>query len=201
MIRFAKWDLLLVGLLVSPLTVGVVFIQSMYGLLTVEIVPADQGKIPTPSPGDLVEVYGTWVRDAGHPKGDLGWNEIHPAVYLTNLTTGVEGGSQQCKLLADIHDPERLVILDASEPCKWARGRVQFLFTFDDGDLHIDLRLDSEYQHLAKSGAPLVPVSYPLAFFLVAASTTGFGAAYAGVSLFRPNSTILGRFLFRYRKP
>ena len=49
----------------------------MSGLLTVEIVPADQANMPIPSEGDVVEVYGTWVRDGGHFPADPGWNEIH----------------------------------------------------------------------------------------------------------------------------
>ena len=105
--KLSLWDLLLIGLLVSPIGVGSLFLNSMWGLLTVEVVPADQGNVPVPRPGETVEVYGTWVRDRGHALGDYGWNEIHPAVFLRNLDSGAQGGSQQCKLLEDVHDPER----------------------------------------------------------------------------------------------
>ena len=199
MVRMAVWDLLLVGLLASPVGVGSLFLYTMWGLLTVEIVPADQGSIPVPGPGDMVEVYGTWVRDSGHLLGDFGWNEIHPAVFLRNLDSGEEGGTLQCKLLENVHDPERLKIMDPSEPCQWARGKVQFVFYFGDGDLHVDLRLEPQYQFLANSGAPVVAISYPTAQLLVASEVLGFGLSYVGVSVFRPQKTILGQVVLRLR--
>ena len=69
------WDLLLIGLLVSPLVSGLVFLNTMNTILTVEVVPADQGTVPIPDVGDSVEVYGTWVRDQ-HIFGHITWNEI-----------------------------------------------------------------------------------------------------------------------------
>lgn len=197
MMRLTKWDLLLIGLLVSPLTIEAAFIHSMYGLLTVEVVPANQGQVPIPSEWDIVEVYGTWVRDAGHYAGDFGWNEIHPAFYLRNLTTGAEGGTQQCKLLANVHDPERLAVIDAFEPCKWARGKVEFVFSFGDGDIHIDLLLEAQYQYLAKTGAPLLTLSYPTAVLLTGVSAAGFGLFYGAISLVHPRRTLVGRLILR----
>ncbi|HLE64676.1 MAG TPA: hypothetical protein VI816_00960 [Candidatus Bathyarchaeia archaeon] len=110
--KLSLWDLLLIGLLVTPIGVGSLFLYSMWGLLTVEVVPADQGDIPVPRPGERVDVYGTWVRDRGHALGDYGWNEIHPAVFLRNLDSGAQGGSQQCNLLENVHGTERLRILN-----------------------------------------------------------------------------------------
>lgn len=115
--RIARWDLLLVGLILSPIAVGRLFLSSQAGRLTLEVVPADQGSIMAPSPGDIVDAYGTWVIDA-HLFDTFGWNEIHPAVFLRNLTSGKDGGTQECNVLEDVHDPERLRILDKAEPCK-----------------------------------------------------------------------------------
>ncbi len=194
--KVGKWDLLLLALLVSPFAIGSVFIHSMHGLLTVEVVPADQGSVPTPSEGDLVEIYGTWVYDGNHPF-TTGWNEIHPAVYLRNLTAGAEGGTQQCKLLAGVHDPERLRILDPTEPCKLARGKVQFIFVFSDGDIHLDLLLDSQYQYLANTGPPLLTIAFPTAVVLLALSTAGFGTSYAWVSVIKPRRTLAGQIILK----
>lgn len=197
--KLSLWDLLLIGLLVTPIGAGSLFMYSMWGLLTVEVVPADQGDIPVPRPGERVDVYGTWVRDRGHALGDYGWNEIHPAVFLRNLDSGAQGGSQQCNLLENVHGTERLRILDPAEPCKWARGRVQFVFYLGDGDLHIDLRLDSQYQSLANTGPPLVGISYPTAQLLVVAAVLGFGFPYIGISMLHPRKTLLGKVFMRLR--
>ncbi len=169
----------------------------MHGLLTVEVVPADQREVPIPAEGDVVEVFGTWVLDSGHFPGDSGWNEIHPVVYLRNLTTGVEGGSPECKMLAGVHDPERLLVLDSVDPCKWARGSVKFVFTFSDGDIHVDLLLDQQYQYLAKSSPPLLAVSYPFAVLLTLSSILTFGLPYGVVSAVWPRRTLAGRLVLR----
>ncbi len=195
--RLGLWDFLLLGLLVSPIATGSVFMYSMWGLLTLEVVPADQADIPTPHAGDHLEVYGTWVRDTGHLVRDYGWNEVHPVFFLRNLDTGSEGGSLQCRLLENVHNPERLRILDSAEPCKWARGRVEFTFYFGDGDLHIDLRLDPEYQYLANTGPPIVAISYPEALLLVGVTTASCTLSYVGVSLVRPQKTVLGKLILR----
>lgn len=197
--RFGLWDLLLVGLLVSPVAIGSLLMYSMWGLLTLEVVPADQGDIPVPRAGDFLELYGTWVRDRGHLAREYGWNEIHPVFFLRNLDTGLEGGGQQCRLLENVHDPERLRVLDSAEPCKWARGRVEFVFYFGDGDLHIDLRLDPGYQYLANTGPPLVSISYPSAFLIVELTTASFTLAYIGISILRPRNTILGKLVLGLR--
>src|SRR5437867_2597828 len=72
------WDLLLIGLLVSPLVSGLLFLNTMNTILTVEVVPADQATVPIPDVGDSVEVYGTWVRD----------QHIFGADYLERDTPG-----------------------------------------------------------------------------------------------------------------
>ncbi len=201
MARMGAWDLLVLGLLVSPLIIGGVFLATMYGLLTVEIVSSDQPGFPSISPGDRVEVYGTWVRDEGHTLGDYGWNEIHPAVFLQNLDMGVSGGTRECRMLQGVHDPGRLRILDPNEPCKLARGKVQYSFIYArDGDLHLDLLLDPEYQILAITGPPLMSLSYPTALLLLATTSLGFGPTYLGVSITSPKRTMLGRLFARKAK-
>lgn len=51
-------------------------INSVNGMLVIEIVPKDQNNtaIAMPKNGDRIQVYGAWVTDRPH-----GWNEIHPA--------------------------------------------------------------------------------------------------------------------------
>src|SRR5437867_2149095 len=199
--RIGAWDLLVLGLLVSPLIIGGLFLNTMYGLLTVEILPSDQAGIPPTSPGDRVEVYGTWVRDEGHLLGSYGWNEIHPAVFLRNLDSGLEGGAQDCRMLQGVDNPGRLRILNPADPCKWARGRVQFSFVYaEDGDHHLDLLLDSEYQTLSNAGPPLIQLSYPTAVLLASTTTLGFAVMYTGVSIKHPKKTVLGRLLSKRPK-
>jgi hypothetical protein len=53
-----------------------------HGALVVEIVPGQ--RMPIPSPGDRVIVFGTWVRDLIH-----GWNEIHPVWWIAFVDTGL----------------------------------------------------------------------------------------------------------------
>ncbi len=173
------------------------FLETSWGLLTVEVVPQDQQSVPIPEPGETVQVYGTWVRDQGHYLGIFSWNELHPGVFLHSLSSGVEGGTVQCKLLAGVHDPERLKVLDPTQPCRWALGKVRFVFQFSDGDWHIDLRLDPTYQYLANGQPPLVEVSYPAAVTLVSAVLLGFGIPYLGVSIEKPRQTFLGRLARR----
>jgi len=198
--KLRPWDLLLLGLIASPPIIGGLFVDSMWGLLTVEVIPADQPSLPLAEPGDRVEIYGTWVRDKGHILGEYGWNELHPAVFLRNLDSGLEGGSLQCKLLEGVHDPGRLEILDMAEPCRWARGTVRFVFVYADGDLHLDLELSPSDQYLANGGLPLVALSYPIALTLVALTTAVQGGLYLGASFLCPHETLLGRVWLRVAK-
>jgi hypothetical protein len=48
------------------------------GTLIVEIIPWDRARVPVPSEGQHVEVVGPWVDDTAH-----GWNEIHPAWWIS----------------------------------------------------------------------------------------------------------------------
>jgi hypothetical protein len=48
------------------------------GTLIVEIIPWDRTRVRMPEVGDRVEVVGPWVDDTAH-----GWNEIHPAWWIS----------------------------------------------------------------------------------------------------------------------
>ena len=191
-----RWDLLLVALLVSPVVSGFLFLNTINTVLTVEIVPADQVTMSIPSIGDVIEVYGTWVTDH-HILGLIVWNEIHPAVFIRNNTTGLESGSATCKMLQNVHDPERLSIVDPSQPCRWARGRVDYKFQWTDGDWHLDLVLDPQDLYLVKGGLPLVHVYIAALEVLVLSSTVGLGIPYLVAVIRRPEETLIGRLAKR----
>ena len=48
------------------------------GDLVVEIVPWDRSRVAVPDEGARVQVVGPWVEDGEH-----GWNEIHPAWWIS----------------------------------------------------------------------------------------------------------------------
>jgi hypothetical protein len=48
------------------------------GTLIVEIIPWDRSRVRVPSVGQRVEVVGPWIDDTAH-----GWNEIHPAWWIS----------------------------------------------------------------------------------------------------------------------
>jgi ABC-type transporter Mla subunit MlaD len=48
------------------------------GDLVVEIVPQDRSRVAVPQEGARIEVVGPWVDDTQH-----GWNEIHPAWWVS----------------------------------------------------------------------------------------------------------------------
>ena len=51
------------------------------GTLVVEIIPWDRSRVRVPDVGDRVQVVGPWVDDTAH-----GWNEIHPAWWISDGT-------------------------------------------------------------------------------------------------------------------
>jgi hypothetical protein len=61
--------------------------EQVGGTLIVEIIPWDRSRVPVPLEGQRVEVVGPWVDDMAH-----GWNEIHPAWFVSAGT--VEPASQ-----------------------------------------------------------------------------------------------------------
>ena len=48
------------------------------GTLILEIIPWDRSRVLVPELGQRVEVVGPWVDDTAH-----GWNEIHPAWWIS----------------------------------------------------------------------------------------------------------------------
>jgi hypothetical protein len=48
------------------------------GTLILEIIPWDRSRVPVPEVGQRIEVVGPWVDDTAH-----GWNEIHPAWWIS----------------------------------------------------------------------------------------------------------------------
>lgn len=49
------------------------------GLLVVEVIPTDLGKVTLPVKGDHAIFYGAWVLDRDHDR----WAEVHPAWHIT----------------------------------------------------------------------------------------------------------------------
>jgi hypothetical protein len=52
--------------------------EQVGGTLIVEIIPWDRSRVPVPEVGSRVQVVGPWVDDTAH-----GWNEIHPAWFIS----------------------------------------------------------------------------------------------------------------------
>lgn len=50
------------------------------GRLWLEVVPAHQGEVPRPVPGQTVQAIGTHVYDTVH-----GWHELHPTTWIRLL--------------------------------------------------------------------------------------------------------------------
>jgi hypothetical protein len=51
------------------------------GTLILEIIPWDRARVRVPEVGQRIEVVGPWVDDTAH-----GWNEIHPAWWISGGT-------------------------------------------------------------------------------------------------------------------
>jgi hypothetical protein len=67
------------------------------GTLIVEVIPWDRSRVPVPSEGQRVEVVGPWVDDTTH-----GWNEIHPAWWIS-------GGTIQPASSGELHKVDLLL--------------------------------------------------------------------------------------------
>ena len=144
------------------------------GILITEVVPSDQNAMKIPALGDHIEVYGVWVNDRHGFMPD--WNEVHPVRYMKNLKTNEEWGNRNYNnsLMDGVYGPYRLKVLDEKNPYRIARGAVVDSFVNpEDGDWHIQLMLDDDYQYLAKGPKPLfyIPVivlfGVPITVFVV----------------------------------
>lgn len=67
---------------------GLLLNAANQGLLVVEIMPRDLGRLAVPSPGEHLQLAGAYVNDT-----ETGWNELHPAwaEWWDNGTTYTSG--------------------------------------------------------------------------------------------------------------
>ena len=75
------------------------------GTLIVEVIPWDRSRVPVPVVGERVEVVGPWVDDTAH-----GWNEIHPAWWISAGT--IQPASQE-----ELHKVD--LLLRGIQPAAW----------------------------------------------------------------------------------
>jgi hypothetical protein len=73
------------------------------GNLVVELIPFDRSRVAVPSEGTRIEVVGPWIEDGQH-----GWNEIHPAWWVSagriEPATGAELRAVQLLLQSNASD-------------------------------------------------------------------------------------------------
>jgi hypothetical protein len=63
------------------------------GTLIVEIIPWDRARVRVPEVGERIQVVGPWVDDTAH-----GWNEIHPAWWISGGTIEPASASELRKV-------------------------------------------------------------------------------------------------------
>lgn len=172
------------------------FFLSFYYLLVTEIVPQDQHNIPKPMVGDRISVYGVWVEELKPLILFLGgWYEIHPVRYAEINGVGYGIIPYNGSLFKGVHSPERFNVLDKQSPYRIANGTVMDVFTNLDGDYHVHILVDEQYQNLIKmkfiifaDGEILRWISILPLFIIV---------AYITVSFLKPMHTHFGRFISR----
>ena len=71
--------------------------EQVGGTLVIEIIPWDRARVRVPEVGQRVQVVGPWVDDTAH-----GWNEIHPAWWIS-------GGTIQPASEAELRKVDRLL--------------------------------------------------------------------------------------------
>jgi hypothetical protein len=174
---------------------------SFYYLLVAEIIPMYQDAIPRPKVSDKITVYGVWVQDTELTViPGTGWHEIHPVRYAE--INGVEYGKMPydnaslSSLFDGIHDPGKFIVLDQNNPYRIAKGTVMDVFTnYLDGDYHVHILVQQEYQDLLKSNLVIFPYAEILRLISFLPLLIIF--AYVIVSLIRPRYTLLGRLTFQ----
>jgi hypothetical protein len=172
------------------------FFLSFYYLLVTEIVPEDQHNIPKPMVGHRISVYGVWVEELKPLILFLGgWYEIHPVRYAEINGVGYGIMPYNESLFNGVHSPERFNVLDKQSPYRIANGTVMDVFTNLDGDYHVHILVDEQYQNLIKmkfiifeDGEILRWMSILPLFVIV---------AYITVSFLKPMHTHFGRFISR----
>jgi hypothetical protein len=188
-------SIFLISFIIS-LIFPVLFFLSFYYLLVTEIVPEDQHNIPKPMVGDRISVYGVWVEELKPLILFLGgWYEIHPVRYAEINGVGYGIMPYNGSLFNGVHTPERFNVLDKQSPYRIANGIVMDVFTNLDGDYHVHILVDKQYQNLIKmkfimfaNGEILRWMSILPLFVIV---------AYITVSFLKPRYTHFGRFISR----
>ena len=162
----------------------------------------DQDAIPRPKVGDKITVYGVWVQDTELTViPGTGWHEIHPVRYAE--INGVKYGkmpynnaSLSSSLFDGIDDPGRFIVLDQNNSYRIAKGTVMDVFTnYLDGDYHVHILVEQEYQDLLKSNLVIFPYAEILRLISFLPLLIIF--AYVIVSLIRPRYTLLGGLIFQ----
>lgn len=208
--KVAPWvERTMMAIALVPIILLLWYFYSINAVMVAEVVPQDRGNIPIPAAGERVQIYGEWVRDEGHVFGEwYNWHEIHPVRYLKNRDTGEEGGtpSYSGPLGAGAWNRQWLIPIDSKNPFRRMTGIVVETFpNEEDGDVHIHILPDPEYQNLVRYPATvlrldIVPLLefYELDFGRSVALMAGppliMGILYLVVSIRYPKETILGRF-------
>ncbi|MBI5047080.1 hypothetical protein HZC07_05120 [Candidatus Micrarchaeota archaeon] len=167
--------------------VPIYYAWSLKGLLVTEVILLDQNNITRPEIGDRLELSGVWIIDRHSIGPD--WNEIHPVRYIKNLNTLAESGTKNYSgsLFQGMKEVDRLSILDSQNPYRTVRGRVVDVFTNpEDGDWHVHLLPDLEYQGLTQSGP--YPVYLPIQVAFLSMICSFLLAIFCAIIAFRKKS-------------
>jgi hypothetical protein len=188
-------SIFLISFIVS-LIFPALFFLSFHYLLVTEIVPEDQHNIPKPMVGHRISVYGVWVEEIKPLILFLGgWHEIHPVRYVDINGVGYGIIPYNGSLFNGVHTPERFNVLDKQNPYRIANGTVMDVFTNLDGDYHVHILVNENYQNLIKMNfimftyGEILRWTSILPFFII--------GAYIIVSFLKPQHTLFGRFISR----
>src|SRR6266567_2873863 len=80
---------------------------SVGGTLILEIIPWDRSRVFVPEVGRRIEVVGPWVDDTAH-----GWNEIHPAWWISGGTIQPASADQLRRVDRLLHGLEPAAVED-----------------------------------------------------------------------------------------
>jgi len=190
----------LIAFLASLVFIPLAGYALVYSLMVTEIVPADQTKIPMPSVGDRVSVYGVWVQDTELTETGLGgWYEIHPVRHMEINGKSFGDIPYNGELMEGVWNPSRLVLLDKENPYKIANGTVTEVIAMPDGDYHVHVNVNNQFTHLLKPS--FFATSLPVYQILKTLSFTPLAViiGYVVVSIVKSEKTFLGRLTRRKR--
>ncbi len=172
----------------------------LYSVRVTEITPFDQVKLPIPSIGDRVSVYGVWVQDTEFIEiGLSGWYEIHPVRYIEINGKSYGDESYSGGLMTGVWGPSRLIVLDPENPYRTVNGTIAEVFSTGDGDYHVHVNVNDQYLHLLRPN--IFATSLPIYQLLKALAFTPIAViiSYVVLSMIRPNITYLGRRVMKKR--